>query len=422
MKNPALHIHNRLAFGPRPADLDGPVPDLEEYLERQMQPTRIGDSGVDAQLDGLETLSMSGPEILTSSDDRMQQRRGVAQLSQAKLLRAIGSERQLQEVMVDFWFNHFNVFAGKGVCSVLLPSYEREAIRPHVFGRFPDLVHATARHPAMLVYLDNWLSAVPDPRLVRRAGMGMQAPGRRRGLNENYARELMELHTLGVDGGYTQDDVVQVARAFTGWTIEGPRNPVFRFAAALHDSGNKELMGQRIIGSGMEEGESVIDRLAAHPSTARFISTRLARRFVSDDPPAALVDRVARTFMETGGEIRPVLRTLVLSPEFRNSEAGKVKTPLEFVASAFRRIGATPANPNLLTRTLNQMGQRPYGAVPPTGYPDTAQDWMSSGALVARLNLVTLIAAPRAQRLVTGLDARPDEVIRTLGSAEFQRR
>lgn len=172
----------------------------------------------------------------------------------------------------------------------------------------------------------------------------------------------------------------------------------------------------------MEEGEAVIDRLAAHPSTARFISTKLARRFVSDEPPASLIDRAARTFTGSGGEIREVLRTLVLSEEFGDSGAGKVKTPLEFVASAFRRIGAAPANPNLLIRTLNQMGQRPYGAVPPTGYPDTAEDWMSSGALMARLNLATLLSAPRARQAVTGLDARPEEIIRTLGSAEFQRR
>lgn len=421
MDNPALHIYNRLAWGPRPGDLDGPAPDLEEYLEGQMRPDRIGDSDVEGRLAGLETLSMSGPEILASSTNRMEQRRGVAELTQARLIRALGSERQLQEVMVDFWFNHFNVFAGKGICAVLLPSYEREAIRPHVFGRFSDLLHATARHPAMLFYLDNWLSAAPNARLTRRAGVGMQALGRRRGLNENYARELMELHTLGVDGGYTQDDVIQVARAFTGWTIEGPRNPVFRYAPLLHDSGSKSLMGQRIGGSGMGEAETVIDRLAAHPSTARFISTKLARRFVADDPPSALVDRVARRFMETGGEIREVMRALVLSPEFEASEAGKVKTPLEFVVSAFRRIGASPQNPNLLIRTLNQMGQRPYGAVPPTGYPDTAGDWMSSGALLARLNLVTQLAAPRP-RLLGRLDARPEEIVRTLGSAEFQRR
>jgi len=411
MRNPALHIYNRLAYGPRPEDLGGPAPDLAEYLEGQLRPERIPDAAVDAALESLGTLGMSGLEIIESASDRMDQRRAVLELTQARLLRAVSGERQLQEVMVDFWFNHFNVFAGKGVCGVLLPSYEREAIRPHVFGRFRDLLQATARHPAMLFYLDNWLSAAPTARLAARQA------GRRRGLNENYARELMELHTLGVDGGYTQQDVVDVARAFTGWTIEGPRRPVFRFTPALHDSGSKRVLGRRVPGSGMAEGEAILDQLAGHPSTARFVSKKLAVRFVSDDPPVALVERAARKFSGTGGDIREVLRTLVLSEEFEASESQKVKTPLEFVASAFRRTGAEVPDANLLVRALTRMGQRPYGAAPPTGYPDTAEDWMSSGALMARLNLVTELASPRLRGA-----SDPESLIRTLGSADFQRK
>jgi len=457
MKNPALHIYNRLAYGPRPENLEGPAPDLQEYLERQLRPEAIPDPAVERALEGFETLGQSGVEILESAPDRMDQRRAVLELTQAKLVRAISSERQLQEVMVDFWFNHFNVFSGKGVCRVLVSSYEREAIRPYVFGRFRDLVQATARHPAMLFYLDNWLSAAPNAR-----ARGLRAAGRRQGLNENYARELMELHTLGVDGGYTQEDVVGVARAFTGWTIEGPRRPVFRFAPALHDTGPKRVLGQSVSGSGMAEGEAIIDQLAAHPATARFISTKLAVRFVSDDPPPALVARAARRFSATGGDIREVLRTLVLSEEFEASESQKVKTPLEFVVSAFRRIGAEapdaastaspaptrrePESPqaqapramdtvqgmsdelpnaslaNLAARALTQLGQRPYGAVPPTGYPDTAADWMSSGALMARLNLVTQLGSGRVRRLAPGRAPDGAGIIRTLGSADFQRK
>jgi uncharacterized protein (DUF1800 family) len=413
MKNPTLHIYNRLAFGPRGADLDAAAPSPEAWLEEQLRPSGIPDTRVEARLEPLRMLGMSGEEILAGSPQRRDQRRGVAELTEAKLVRAVSGERQLQEVMVDFWFNHFNVFAGKGVCAVLLPAYEREAIRPHALGRFRDLLHATARHPAMLFYLDNWLSASPR---ANRAALG-----RRRGLNENYARELMELHTLGVDGGYTQNDVVEVARAFTGWTIEGPRRPTFRFVPALHDGGTKQILGRRVGSGGMDEGERVLDLLAAHPSTAKFISTKLAIRLVSDHPSASLVERAARTFADTDGDIPSLLRTLVLSDEFDASEGTKVKTPIEFVTSAWRRIGLEVENAGILQRSLNQMGQRPYGAVPPTGYPDTAADWMSSGALMARLNLVTQLASGR---IGAGTANRRggEEILRTLGSAEFQRK
>jgi uncharacterized protein (DUF1800 family) len=303
------------------------------------------------------------------------ERQVLAELTQQKVLRAAYSERQLEEVMVDFWFNHFNVFAGKGQTRLYLPEYEREAIRPHVFGTFRDLLGATAGSPAMLFYLDNWQSSAPEgsatappdrmtdrarkrpgqfgrpgrmPRVAQpRATAAPEgaAPKRRpRGLNENYARELMELHTLGVDGGYTQKDVQEIARAFTGWTIANPRQGGgFHFEPRLHDDGEKMVLGHRIeAGGGRKDGEQVLDILAAHPSTARFIAAKLARRFVADEPPAALVDRAAARFRSTGGDIREVVRTIVTSPEFFAPAAyrAKVKTPFEFVVSAVRATSA----------------------------------------------------------------------------------
>ena len=262
----------------------------------------------------------------------------TAQLQAAKLTRAVLSERQLEEVMADFWLNHFNVYAQKGPVRWMVPDYERQALRPYALGRFRDLVVATAQHPAMLYYLDNWLSTRDDFVLPPSRG------GRKLGLNENYARELMELHTLGVDGGYTQADVVEVARCFTGWTIERPQEGGgFLFRPVTHDRGEKRVLGTVIpAGGGQEDGLAVIDLLVRHPSTARFISTKLIRRFVSDEPPPALVERAARTFRATGGDIRAVLVTIFSAPEFLSAEAhrAKVKKPLEVVASAARVLGA----------------------------------------------------------------------------------
>ena len=411
MKNPKLHAFNRLAFGPRPLDLERDLADLDEYVEEQLYPADIADASMEPRLTALDTLDMSPLEFLRKYPERRDQRVGLGQLTAAKLLRAVYSERQLQEVMVDFWFNHFNVFAGKGACRVLVTSYEREAIRPYVFGKFRELVSATARHPAMLFYLDNWLSASPD----------IRPRGRRRGLNENYARELMELHTLGVDGGYTQKDVVTVARAFTGWTIEAPRRPSFMFAPPLHDDGAKTVLGQAIDGGGMRDGEQVIDLLCQHPSTARFVATKLVRRFVSDDPPPALVEGVARTFTRTDGDIREMLRMIIRSPEFAESEQAKVKTPFEFVISAVRALDANVSNPGVLARFLQRMGQPLYLAIPPTGYSDEATDWMSSGTLMLRLNFVSQIAAGR-MRGIQVADREPEQIVRTLGTPEFQRR
>ncbi len=335
----------------------------------------------------------------------------VSELMQAKLLRAIYSERQLDEVMTDFWFNHFNVFINKGADRFLLTSYERDAIRPHVLGKFEDLLVATAKSPAMLFYLDNWLSVGPNSEIAlgiapsrrnrrgygpgpnnRPRGKGRQASG----LNENYGRELMELHTLSVNGGYSQQDVTEVAKVFTGWTLDQPRRGGdFRFEPRMHEPGDKIVFGHRIKQSGEEEGLEVLHLLAHNPKTARFISQKLAMRFVSDDPPAALVDRMTQTFLKKDGDIREVLRTMFKSPEFWSPEAyrAKVKTPLEFVVSAVRASGGEVEDARALVGTLNNMGMMPYGMMPPTGYSMKASTWVNSSALLARMNFALALAA-----------------------------
>jgi uncharacterized protein (DUF1800 family) len=335
------------------------------------------------------------------------------ELVQAKLLRAIYSDRQLEEVMTDFWFNHFNVFIGKGADRYMLTSYERDVIRPHALGKFEDLLVATARSPAMLFYLDNWLSVGPNsdfangipkrPANYNRRGLPhqRQAPvkqskGKRGGLNENYGRELMELHTLGVNGGYTQKDVTEVARVLTGWTVKQPREGGgFTFEERMHEPGVKHVLGHRIKSNGEKEGREVLHILARHPSTARFISTKLAMRFVSDDPPPALIDRMTQTFLKKGGDIREVLKTMFNSPEFWAPESyrAKVKTPLEFVVSAVRASGAEVSDALPLARQLQTMGMQLYGMQPPTGYSMKAETWVNSSALLGRMNFSLALSA-----------------------------
>jgi uncharacterized protein (DUF1800 family) len=332
------------------------------------------------------------------------------ELTQAKMLRAIYSERQLDEVMADFWFNHFNVFINKGADRYLLTSYERDAIRPHVLGKFEDLLVATAKSPAMLFYLDNWLSVGPDSDIAlgippHRRGSGPgptngpRKPGKgkpARGLNENYGRELMELHTLSVNGGYSQKDVTEVAKVFTGWTLEQPeKGGAFRFDPRMHEPGAKIVLGHRIKQNGEKEGLQVLHLLASDPKTAHFISQKLAMRFVSDDPPAALVERMTLTFLKKDGDIREVLRTMFKSPEFWSPDAyrAKVKTPLEFVVSAVRASDADVEDARALVGTLNNMGMMPYGMMPPTGYSMKADVWVNSSALLARMNFALGLAA-----------------------------
>jgi uncharacterized protein (DUF1800 family) len=340
----------------------------------------------------------------------------IGELTQAKVLRAIYSERQLDEVMTDFWFNHFNIFINKGSDKLLLTSYERDVIRPHALGKFEDLLVATAQSPAMLFYLDNWLSVGPDSEV----GLGI-APMRARnknhrhpvalqrakgkasaasGLNENYGRELMELHTLSVNGAYTQHDVTEVAKVFTGWTIDQPeKGAAFHFDPRRHEPGTKIVLGHKIKENGQKEGLEVLRLLARNPKTAHFISQKLAMRFVSDDPPVSLIDRMASTFLKKHGDIREVLRTMFDSPEFWAPEAyrAKVKTPLEFVVSAVRASGAQVNDPRALLGTLNNMGMAPYGMQPPTGYSMKADAWVNSSALLGRMNFALGLAAGKVR-------------------------
>lgn len=350
-----------------------------------------------------------------------------SEVQSAKLLRAVYSNRQLEEVLTDFWFNHFNVFIGKGADRYLITAYERDVIRPHVLGKFRDLLIATAQSPAMLFYLDNWQSEgpnsdaalgvpvranayVPRPYGPRRAGVTYPAPQRpqagnsqnkrRSGLNENYARELMELHTLGVNGGYAQHDVTEVARVFTGWTLDQPQQGGgFVFRPRLHEPGDKVVLGHHIREDGENEGIQVLTLLSRQPATARFISTELAQRFVSDNPPQPLIDAMSKTFLKSDGDLREVLRTMFRSPEFWAPEAyrARVKTPFEFVASSLRATGADVIDAQPMLAVLNKMGEPLYGMQPPTGYSTKADVWVNSAALLDRMNFGLALAANKIQ-------------------------
>jgi uncharacterized protein (DUF1800 family) len=317
----------------------------------------------------------------------------VNELQRAKLLRAVYSERQLNEVMVDFWENHFSIFANKDADRLLLTGFDREAIRPFAMGEFRDLLGATAHSPAMLYYLDNWTSSV-----VRKYPATKDKPERQTGgINENYARELMELHTLGVDGGYTQKDVQEVARCFTGWTIRKPNEEgVFIYNPALHDNGEKVVLGVKIpAGGGIADGERVLDILAKHPSTAHFIATKLARRFLGDDPPKAVVDHAAQVFLNTNGSITATLKDIITSPTFFSTASyrTKVRSPFEYVAAALRITNAeTDANQPILS-WIARMGQPVYGRVTPDGYPDKSSEWLSNNDLLARFNFAGALAS-----------------------------
>jgi uncharacterized protein (DUF1800 family) len=345
-------------------------------------------------------------------------------LSEGKMLRAIYSNRQLDEILVDFWYNHFNIFLEKGADRYLVTSYERDVIRPHVLGKFRDLLEATAKSPAMLFYLDNWQSVGPNAPAGR--GNGKQA---RRGLNENYGRELLELHTLGVDGGYTQKDVTEVARCFTGWTINQPqRGGTFVFAPRQHDDGEKVVLGVTIpAGGGEKDGEKVLDIVAHSPATARFISRKLAQRFVADEPPASLVDRMAATFLKSDGDIREVLRTMFDSKEFWSVGAyrSKMKSPLEMVASAVRSVNGDVDYAFALTNQVAQLGEPLYRKQEPTGYSNSSREWLNSAGLVARMNFALQLASNKVPgvKVETANAVKPDDAEGiTLGSPEFQKR
>ncbi|HXU08943.1 MAG TPA: DUF1800 domain-containing protein [Blastocatellia bacterium] len=484
-----IHLLNRIGYAPRPGDVERVKRmGIDKYIDLQLHPERIEDSAIEARLANFPSLRMTLAEIQakypppnllarelglkqgknaqlqlppgegaddnTKREYRQQvmsyyQEHGLRppqfllqELQAQKIIRAAYSERQLQEVMTDFWFNHFNIFWAKNADRDLTTRYELDVIRPNTMGKFKDLLMATAKSPAMLVYLDNFQSMSPNAQLPQRRGQFQRRPGafgggngnprlgqrpndpiyrdrqmnpqtdrevqreqmngqqrpaqpnalrnRKPGINENYAREIMELHTLGVEGGYTQKDVQEVARCLTGWTLDRPRQGTqFMFREFMHDDGEKTVLGHKIpAGGGIKDGEMVIDILAHHPNTAKFISTKLVRRFVSDTPPQSLVDRVSAVYMKTDGDIREMMRTILTSPEFNSREAyrAKIKSPFELAVSAIRVLGAEIKTPLQAAQFISKMGQPLYLYQAPTGYPDRADQWVNTGALLERLN------------------------------------
>ena len=510
-----MHVLNRLGFGARPGDVEKvKALGLNKYIEQQLNPDSISDPVAEAKVKNLEVFNMSTAEVFAKypnpgallkqleggkknqaknnqadqqnadqqmSDKDKQDRQAklrdyykeydlrpanqlLPQITANRVLRAVYSEKQLQEVMVDFWQNHFNVYAGKGAVRWLIPSYERDVIRKNALGNFKDLLVGTAQHPAMLFYLDNYQSISPNAqtnngnaRLQKMLENGQLTPQQRerikqnrgitdaqldqrlqkmqtqskqkRGINENYARELMELHTLGVDGGYTQADIVEVAKCFTGWTIADPRgyrqaaaNEIkgtdnkqlnrlqkmagvpddiesgeFYFNKTWHEDGAKTVLGQKINEGGMKDGLKVIDILASQPATAKFIARKLAVKFVSDNPSEELVNRVAKAFLDSKADIKTTLRALFTDKEFYAPEnyRAKIKTPFELAVSAIRTIGADTNSSPAILAMLNKLGEVPYGYQAPTGYPDTAEDWVNAGALLERLNFSVALASNR---------------------------
>ena len=454
-----LHLLNRLTFGPRPGDIDRVQRlGIARWLDQQLQPGRVDDPAQDDVRRRYATAFRPPAELYQDFPPPQQARRErdsmmdrgmtpgdtmmvVARFAQgqralggqvvlATLARHIESERQLQEVMTDFWFNHFNVFIGKQANRWLTGDYVERAIRPNVLGKFADLLKAVAHHPAMLVYLDNAQSVAPGsqpPGAARR--MIERAPDEVRrqvptGLNENYARELLELHTLGVDGGYTQADVQNVARILTGWSMVGPgalaRGPMqyrpgrrggierrepftFEFRDWAHDRGEKVVLGERFpAGRMQDEGERLLDMLARHPATARHLAHKLCARFVADEPPDGCVDHAVVAFNRSQGDIAATLRAIVESDDFwaPANRRAKVKSPLEFLVSALRASGARPDSTPRLAGALQQLGQPLFQQQVPTGYPESKEEWVNSGALLGRMNMALSIASGRLPGLV----------------------
>lgn len=508
---------NCITFGLRADDIERARRiGVGAFLDEQLHPEKMGDAAVEAKVAALPTLRMSAEELMEKfpppklarqlgerrdarrslergsrnasnqssgsmemnrpedrramREERQRQaiegpRRVIMELAQQELLRAVYSSRQLEEMMVQFWMNHFNIFAPKGADKWLITSFERDTIRPRALGKFEPLLVATSQSPAMLFYLDNWMSSTPnptygggDPRRFDRgsnhpsSGLGLGRGGifgrgafgqgnlgnrrlaqarrpdnanlqnRRRGINENYARELMELHTLGVEGGYTQKDVVEVARCFTGWTIERPRQGAeFLFNPRMHDFGSKIVLDRKIPGKrGMEDGIEVLRLLAHHPSTARHISLKLCRRFISDNPPPSLIDRSSETFLSTGGDIRAALKTILTSPEFYSQAAwrAKVKSPLELVASSFRALGAETDAGFPVLAAVARMGEPMFQYQAPTGFPDRADTWINSSSLLMRVKFAGWLAANR----IPGTEIPYDRLSSTLENTSQEQR
>lgn len=438
----AVHVLNRLAYGPAPGDIERVTQmGVARYIDSQLYPESLElPAALNERLAALDTVQRSSGEVLgdflavrdmvkDETEGAKAMRREVlgritTQAAEARIARAVASPRQLEEVMVDFWFNHFNVFSGKGQVRPLVASYERDAIRPYVFGSFRDMLGATAKHPAMLFYLDNYLS---------KAG----------GLNENYARELMELHTLGADKGYTQKDVTELARMLTGWTFAPrqlvARNETFRFDPKRHDNGDKQWLGRVVKPQGQSEGEYALDVLAVHPATAHHISYKLAQYFVADEPPPALVERMAQTWLASKGDIRSVLKTLFASDEFMSPEAqgAKFKTPYQFVISAARAGNAPLAEVKPVMGALDRLGMPLYGCQTPDGYKNTQAAWLNPDALSRRIGYAATLAQGVDPAVVQaalgdsvsartqGIVASSPQKIRTamlLGSPDFMQR
>ena len=449
----ALHVLNRVAFGPRAGDIERVRRmGIDAWLDEQLHPERIAlPDSLTTRLATLATTNMPIADLIAEfradqkavqeakraeavnattgasatpadrkGDAKAQRREDYQRINvqsgEARLARAIDSPRQLEEVMTDFWFNHFNVFIGKGLDHVLVANYERDAIRPHALGNFRDLLGATARHPAMLFYLDNWLSTSPD--FEPRGALAVGKKAKAAGLNENYARELMELHTLGVEnegkpGGYTQRDVTELARILTGWTFDprpaSPNAGQFVFDPRRHDNGVKTWLGKTITPNGEGEGEQALDVLAMHPATAHHIAYQLAQYFVADNPPPALVDRLSARFLATRGDIRAVLKTLFDSAEFRDPkfDAAKFKTPYQYVVSAARASGVAVVNVRPLLGVLAQLGMPLYGCQTPDGYKNTEDAWLNPEGMTRRINFATALATGRLPIDRVDADAKP---------------
>jgi uncharacterized protein (DUF1800 family) len=445
-RDSALHVLNRLAYGPTPGLVDQVAREgVLRWIDRQLAVNEIEDPSLHDVLAPYDLLRTDQSELLRSYLSILQQRRArkrdagadslmspaerqrkqppearelrrlSGQLQQLVVVRATQSTRQLGEVMADFWSNHFNVFAGKALDRVYLPSYIEETIRPRALGSFEELLVATAKSPAMMVYLDNAQSVAadsrpPEPGRLGRRRMMQRAPQRRpTGLNENYARELMELHSLGVDGGYTQADVTEVARVLTGWSVAPPpRGGGFAFNDWAHDRNSKSVMGIEFpAGHGEDEGLRLLRILAGHAATAHFVSGKLCARFVSDTPPDGCIDDAVRAWKRSDGNIREVLRAVFRSPDFwaTSNVTSKVKTPLEFVVSAVRAVGGTPDTTPRLAMAVARLGQPLYQHVAPNGYGEQQEDWVNSGALLNRMNVAMALAANRLAGVTVSLDA-----------------
>jgi uncharacterized protein (DUF1800 family) len=403
-----IHLLNRLSLGIRPGEIEQVQQlGIDKYIQQQLNPETIAEPSIlTEKLAQLDTIALSPNELFQQYNPNRkldaqsplpplkkniqnQVRQVTNQAIEAKLWRSIYSQRQLEVVMVDFWYNHFNVYADKGLDRLWVGAYEQQAIRPYALGKFRDLLGATARHPAMLFYLDNWQNSIPST----------NPNGKNRGLNENYARELMELHTLGVDGGYQQQDVIALAKIFTGWGFKQPGQKIpdgysFQFNRDRHDFSDKVFLKHTIVGSGMAEGEQALDLLSRHPSTARQIGFQLAQYFVTDNPPKTLVDRLSKRFLATDGDIKSVLDTLFHSPEFWNRKyyGTKFKTPYQYAVSAIRSTGIEINNVKPLNGLLNQLGMPIYGCLSPNGYKNTQEAWLNPDSMTRRLNFATNLA------------------------------